>query len=480
MDSHWYTDGVLYDLDVRSFYDGDGDGIGDLQGLGDKLDYLRELGVAAILLGPSVILGSPRSTPRSVPDGAPPEDAASGSALRQLLRDAHDHDVRVITELDVGEISDGAAHVDHPRVRRAVLQRMRHWFDAGCDGLKLDGVPNLIERENPSDQRPPERHTLMKEMREVIDREYADCVLLAATNRAPADVAGYFGDGDECHMVFDASLMPGLLTAVQQEDRRPLVQALRRVPDVPRSCQWAPFLADGQRLASLCDHDRRRMELVWGLRCALPGAPVINFGDEIGMDGAVVPNRYHGLRRPMQWSPGRNGGFSRADPVRLYAPVDADPESGYQIVNVETQERRTSSLLNSVRRLIALRAQHSALSRGSIEFFDTQNQTVLTCVRRDGDERILVIANLSGKAQSVDLLLSLYAGTQPVELIGGASFRVIGAGPYSLALAPYGFYWLMLNRRVARVASSRVVHVGALTKGTDPAQAPGIPAEVAP
>ena len=476
MDSDWYMDGVFYDIDVRSFYDGDGDGVGDLQGLGKKLDYLQELGVTAILLESSALLEAPASTHGGGTSDAP-EGAARVSAFKGLLRDAHERCMHVITELLVGAISDdGAVDVNHPRVRRAVLRAMRGWFDAGVDGLKLDGIPNLIEREKSSHQPPPESHLLMTEMREVVDHEYANRALLAATDRAPGDVAAYFGDGDECHMVFNTALMPGLLAALQQEHRRSFFQAQRRVPEIPRSCQWAHVLADAGRLAPLCDHDRRRIELAWGLLSSLPGAPVINFGDEIGMGGTVVPGGRNGSRGPMQWSPYRNGGFSCADPVRLCAPVDSSPDSGYHVVNVETQERRASSLLNCVRRLIALRGQHRALRRGSIEFLETQNHTVLTYLRRDGDERILVIANLSGKAQSVDLLLSLYAGTQPVELIGGANFRVIGAGPYPLALAPYGFYWLLLNRRVARVSSSRVVDVGALRNGTDATEAPGIPA----
>ena len=476
MDSDWYKDGLFYDIDVRSFYDGDGDGIGDLQGLQKKLDYLQDLGVTAIMLEASALLETPASTQGGRTSDAVPDGAANARAFKELLRDAHGRGIRVITELLVSGISDGGAvDIDHPRIRRAALKAMRNWFDTGVDGLKLDGIPHLIERER-TRHAPLESHLLTAEMRDVLDHEYANRVLLAATDRAPADVAAYFGDGDECHMVFNTSLMPGLLTALEHEECRSFLRSLRRVPEIPRSCQWAHLLSNGRRLAPLCDHDRRRIELAWGLVSSLPGAPVINFGDEIGMGGGVVSGGGNGSRGPMQWSPHRNGGFSRVDPMRLCATVDSSPDSGYHVVNVETQARRASSLLNNVRRLIAVRGQHRALCRGSIEFFETQNQTVLTYLRSDGDERVLVIANLSGKAQSVDLLLSIYAGTQPVELIGGANFRVIGAGPYSLALAPYGFYWLMLSRRVARVPSSRVVDVGALTNGTTAMEAPGIPA----
>ena len=341
MESDWYKDGVFYDIDIRSFYDGDGDGVGDLQGLRKKLDYLQELGVTVILLESSALLEAPASTPGGRTSDALPEGAANVSAFKEMLRDAHDRGMRVIAELLVSGVSNGGAlDVGHPRIRRTVLKAMRSWFDAGVDGLKLDGVPDLMEGERSSHAPPPENHLLMTEMREAIDHEYANRALLAATDRAPADVAAYFGDGDECHMVFNTSLMPGLLTAMQQEDRESFLQALRRVPEIPRSCQWAHVLADGRRLAPLCDHDRRRIELAWALVSSLPGAPVINFGDEIGMGGAVVPGGRNGSRGLMQWSPHRNGGFSRVDPVRLYAPVDSGPDSGYQVVNVETQERR--------------------------------------------------------------------------------------------------------------------------------------------
>jgi maltose alpha-D-glucosyltransferase/alpha-amylase len=488
MDWHWYKDAVLYDVDVRSFYDGDGDGIGDLRGLSDKLDYVQELGATAVVLEQS--------------------DVASVSDLDPFLRDARERGLRVITQLLVDETSDRVLNVDHPRVRRAVLNVMRHWFDAGVDGLRLDGIPNLVTRERPGERPQLETHVLVKEMRQVIDREYPGRLLLADTNRPPDEVAAYFGTGDECQMAFNASLRQQLLMALQLEDRQPIAQALRRAPEIPPSCQWALFLrhqdplspelrsterdairqADAagahmrlnagtcRRLAPLFENDRRRIELAYALLCSLPGSPVIYYGNEIGMGDNIDLGDAAGVRTPMQWSRDRNGGFSRADPARLCAPVNADPVYGFQVVNVKAQRQQPFSLFNWMRRLIAVRRQYTAFGRGTIEILEPRNQRVLAYIRRSGDERILVIANFSGKAQSVDLLLSFYAGTQPVELLGGTEFHRIGAGPYALALGPYSFYWLMLSRRAARPSRSRDIAVAAVSHEAGAGDAAATPA----
>jgi maltose alpha-D-glucosyltransferase/alpha-amylase len=382
---------------------------------------------------------------------------------------------------------------------------MRHWFDAGLDGLRLDGIRGLVEREGLGRRNRSGVHTIVKDMREVIERDYPGRVLVAESNRSPHDVASYFGDGDECHMAFNASLMPGLMTALNEENRGPIVQTLRRTPDIPAPCQWALSLhnyndvsldlsatsehdatyqtsaADperwlnagiSQRMAPLFENDRRRIELGYALLFSLPCSPVIYSGNEIGMGDNVYLGDSAGVRTPMQWSSDRNGGFSSADPARLYAAANADPLYGYQALNVETQRRQPFSLLNWMRRLIALRKLHPVFGRGSIEFLEPRNHAVLAYARRRGDDRILVVANLSGKAQSVDLMLSLYAGVQPVELIGGASFRRIGAGAYSLALGPYGFYWFGLSRPAVRPARSNHVAAGVLSAGTDATETP--------
>ena len=504
MDSQWYKDAVLYELDVRSFYDSDRDGVGDLPGLTDKLDYLQELGVTALVLGRSQP-ASPYDERNPAGNHSVPGGFASVQDLERLLAEARARGIRVITELLVNQSSDQALDVDHPRVRRVVLKVMRHWLDVGVDGLKLDGIPNLVEGEGNGVGKLPQTHMLVKEMRALIDEHYADRVLLAETNRSPGDVATYFGDGDECHMAFNVSLMPRLLMALKQEDRRPVVHDLRRTPDIPASCQWALFLRDQdelsralctdserdaiyqayavdphmrvsggicRRLAPLFENDRRRIELGYALLLSLPGSPVIYYGNEIGMGDNEYLGDRTGVRTPMQWSGDRNGGFSCADPARLYAPVNADPVYGFQVVNVEAQQRQPFSLLNWMRRLIAVRQQHPAFGRGTIEFLEPRNQSVFAYVRRHGDERILIVANLSGKAQSVDFLLSLYAGTQPVELLGGTSFRRIGAGPYSLALGAYGFYWFLLSRRAVRPTPPYEVGAGVPGKQSEATEAP--------
>lgn len=480
MDSQWYKDAVLYEVDVRSFCDCDRDGVGDFRGLTDKLDYLQELGVTALVLG-----SDQPASPREDAHHAADNHSVCGSVqdLERLLPEAHARNIRVITELLVSHVSDQALNVEHPRVRRAVVKVMRHWLDVGVDGLKLDGIPGLVEGEKAGRRKLAETHRLVKEMRALIDQQYAERVLLAQTNHSPDDVTTCFGEGDECHMAFNVLLMSRLLMAVKHEDRRPIVQGVRGMLEIPASCQWALSLRNRdqlnldlctdaeraaihgaqaadphmrvhggicRRLAPLFENDRRRIELGYGLLCSLPGSPVIYYGDEIGMGDSIEHGVRTGVRTPMQWSGDRNGGFSRADPAHLYACVNADPVYGYRAVNVEAQRRQPCSLLNWTRRLIAVRRQHAALGRGTIELLEPRNPTVFAYIRRHLDERILIVANLSGKAQSVDFLLSLYAGTQPVELLGGTSFRRIGAGPYSLTLGPYGFYWFLISRGAVR------------------------------
>lgn len=504
MSSHWYKDAVIYELDVRSFYDSNGDGVGDFAGLIDKLHYFQELGVTALVLGPSQPWrrdgehAPAGNHPLSVPGGCGPVQD-----LERLIGEAHARRIRVVIELLVGQMSDQALNV--ARVRRELLKVMRHWLDAGVDGVKCDGMPTFVQREGAGGGKLLKTHTIVKEMRELIDGHYADRVLLAETNRLTDDVAAYFGDGDECHMAFNVSLMPRLLMAVKQEDRRPIVQTLRGTMNIPASCQWAlclghhdelslewctdserdeiceAYASDAQmrfksgirrRLAPLFENDRRRVELAYALMCSLPGSPVIYYGNEIGMGDNVYLDDCNGLRTPMQWSGGRNAGFSFADPARLSVPVNAGPVYGYQVVNVESQKRQPSSLLNWMRRLIAVRRQHAAFGRGTIEFLEPRNQAVLAHVRRHRDERILVVANLSGKAQSVDFPLSFYAGGQPLELLGGTRVRPIGAGASSLTLGPYECFWLLLGRRAVRPTPSVDIVAGVLATRNETREAP--------
>ena len=454
MDSQWYKDAVLYELDVRSFSDGDGDGVGDLPGLTDKLDYLQDLGVTALILGLS-----PQAPERQDAHHVAGHPSACGFVqdLERFLPEAHARGIRVITELLVSQLSDQALNVEHPRLRTRGAES--HAPLVGRGGGRADTCRHSqsCRWRNSHRQRLAETHRLVKEMRALIDQQYAERVLLARTTHSPDDATTYFGDGDECHMAFNLSLMARLLIALNSEDRRPLVQGLRGTLEIPASCQWALFLrhqdelnlgdvcADAERaaidqallsiprrgstrgvcrrLAPLFDNDRRRIELGYGLLFSLPGSPVIYYGDEIGMGDSVEVAAARACETPMQWSDDRNRGFSQADPARLYAPVNADPVYGYRAVNVEAQRRQPFSLLNWTRRLIAVRREHAAFGRGTIDFLDPRNPSVFAYVRRHGDERILVVANISGHAQSVDLFLGPYAGAQPIDLLGGTRFR---------------------------------------------------------
>jgi maltose alpha-D-glucosyltransferase/alpha-amylase len=491
MGSHWYKDAILYDVDIRAFYDSNGDGIGDVPGLIDKLHYLRELGVTALVLGPrqQCWLGSSSAASPSRP---------VAQDFERLVCAAHARHMHVITELLVDQTSDQALDADLLPTRAGFESAIRHWLDAGVDGVKIDVAPTLVDLKRSGGVKLG-AHGIVKEARALIDKHYAERVIIVEANRSPDDVAAYFGRDDQCHMALNVSFMPRLLMAVKEENRTLLVDALRRTTDTPASCQWAVFLRHHEelnlesctdserdemyetyapeprmrfnggirrRLAPLFENDRRRISLAYALMFSLPGSPVIYYGDEIGMGDNVHLDDCNGLRTPMQWSSGRNAGFSLADSARLTVPANAGPIYGYEVVNVEAQKRQPSSLFNWIQRLIAVRRQHAAFGHGTIHFLEPRNETILAYVRRHHEERILVVANLSGKEQSVDLALGRYEGTQPLELIDGTRFRRIGAGPYSMTLGPYECFWLLLSRRVIQPSPSSEVAAGVL--GTQP------------
>lgn len=367
---------------------------------------------------------------------------------------------------------------NNPKVVEAVLKVMRFWLDMGVDGLRLDAVPYLCVREGTTNENLPETHAVLKEFRRELDQHYADRMFLAEANQWPEDVLPYFGDGDQCHMAFHFPLMPRMFMALRQEDRHPITDILDRTPPIPESCQWALFLRNHdeltlemvtdaerdymyreyakdsrmrlnlgirRRLAPLVDHSFRRMELLNSLLFSMPGSPVIYYGDELGMGDNVFLGDRDGVRTPMQWSMDRNAGFSRADSARLYLPPISDPVYGYQSVNVEAQERDPSSMLHFMRRMIALRRQHKAFGRGSIEFLRPDNRAILAYTRRYKSEIILVVANLSRFVQPAELDLAEFQGKIPVEMIGRTDFPPIGELPYFITLGPHSFYWFRLD-----------------------------------
>ncbi len=544
-DRLWYKDAVIYQLHVKSFFDASNDGVGDFAGLLAKLDYIAGLGVTAVWLlpfypSPRLDDGYDIADYR----GVHPDYGHLGD-VRRFIHAAHARGLRVITELVVNHTSDqhpwfqrarrakpgssdrnfyvwsdndhkyagtriifldtersnwtrdevaGAyfwhrfyAHqpdlnFDNPRVLREVLSVMRFWLDLGVDGLRLDAVPYLVEREGTNNENLPETHAVLRKVRAAVDGHYPDRMLLAEANQWPEDVKEYFGNGDECHMAFHFPLMPRMYMAIAREDRFPITDILRQTPDIPATCQWAIFLRNHdeltlemvtnaerdylwetyaadrrarlnlgirRRLLPLLEHDRRRVELLNYLLFSMPGTPVIYYGDEIGMGDNVHLGDRDGVRTPMQWSPDRNGGFSRADPASLVLPPIMDPIYGFEAVNVEAQDRDPHSLLNWTRRVLATRRQHHAFGRGTFRLLYPKNRKVLAYLREHAEETLLCVANLARTPQAVELDLSEFMTRVPVELNGGSVFPPVGQLPYLLTLPPYGFYWFNLSRETA-------------------------------
>ncbi len=539
----WYKDAIFYEVRVRSFYDASGDGIGDFAGLTEKLDYLHDLGITALWLLP-FYPSPLRDDGYDISDYMDVHpDCGTLQEFRTFLREAHRRDLRVITELVINHTSDqhpwfqrarrapkgdpareffvwsdsperyADARVifqdfepsnwswdqrakayywhrfyshqpdlnfDNPEVRKEVLRILDFWFEMGVDGLRLDAVPYLFEREGTSCENLPETHAYLRELRAHVDREFRDRMLLAEANQWPEDAVAYFGYGRECHMAFHFPLMPRIFMAVRMEDRFPITDIWAQTPSVDESCQWALFLRNHdeltlemvtdeerdymyrayaqesrmrlnlgirRRLAPLLGNNRRAIELVHGLLFALPGTPVLYYGDEIGMGDNVYLGDRDGVRTPMQWSGDRNAGFSTGDSQRLILPVIIDHEYHYQTVNVEAQERNRHSLLWWIRRLIAMRKQFKAFGRGTMEFLSPDNPRVLAFVRSYGNEQILVVANLSRFVQYVELDLSRFKGSAPVELFGRTQFPRIGELPYLLTLGPHMFDWFSIEQR---------------------------------
>ena len=366
---------------------------------------------------------------------------------------------------------------DNPQVLKAVLGVIQFWLRLGVDGLRLASVPYLIEREGTSNENLPETHQILKRIRAELDANFPDRMLLAEVNQWPEDVKEYFGDGDECHMAFHFPLMPRMYMAIAREDSFPITDILRQTPPIADACQWAIFLRNHdelslemvtdserqylwqayasdrrarinlgirRRLAPLLEGDRRRVELMNSLLLSMPGSPVIYYGDEIGMGDNIHLGDRNGVRTPMQWSPDRNGGFSRVDPAELSLPAAMDPLYGYQAVNVEAQRRDQHSILNWTRRMLTVRRSHPAFGRGTLTLLSPKNRKVLAYIREHDGDTVLCVVNLAHSLEAVELDLSHFSGRVPVELSAGSQFPPIGELTYLLTVPPFGFYWFAL------------------------------------
>lgn len=541
----WYKDAIIYEVHVKCFFDSDNDGVGDFKGLTEKLDYLQDLGITAIWLLP-FYPSPLRDDGYDIADyRAVHKSYGSMNDFRFFLREAHKRGLKVITELVINHTSDqhpwfqrarnakpGSKlrdyyvwndspelykeariifqdfetsnwtwdpvaesyywhrfyyhqpdlNFENEEVRLEISRILSYWLKMGVDGVRLDAVPYLFERDGTSCENLPETHQYLKDLRHFVDQNFKNRMFLAEANQWPEDAAKYFGKGDECHMAFHFPIMPRLFMAIHLEDALPIIEIAEQTPKIPEQCQWALFLRNHdeltlemvtdeerdymfrvyahdpqarinlgirRRLAPLLKNDRRKIELMNLLLFSLTGTPVLYYGDEIGMGDNIYLGDRDGVRTPMQWSNDRNAGFSRSNPQRLYLPPIIDPEYHFETVNVEAQYNNPYSLLWWTKQLISLRKRFHAFGRGKTRYLIPENRKVLVFLREYGHERILVVANLSRFAQYVELDLSKHEGETPVELFSGETFPRIGELPYFLTLGPYGYYWFALEKRAA-------------------------------
>ena len=545
----WFKDAVIYQCHVKAFADSDGDGMGDFRGLTERLDHIESLGATAVWLlpfypSPMRDDGYDISEYEAINPAYGTMDD-----FRAFVEAAHARGIKVITELVINHTSDqhawfqrarqapaGSAerdfyvwsddaerwmdttriifndtetsnwtwdpvagqfywhrffshqpdlNFDNPAVMEAVLKAMHFWLDLGVDGLRLDAIPYLVERDGTNNENLPETHAVLKAIRADLDAHYEGRMLLAEANQWPEDTRPYFGEGDECHMGFHFPLMPRMYMAVAQEDRHAITDIIRQTPEIPEDCQWGIFLRNHdeltlemvtdrerdylwetyasdkrarinmgirRRLAPLMQNDRRKIELLNSMLLSMPGTPILYYGDEIMMGDNIYLGDRDGVRTPMQWSADRNAGFSRADPQRLYLPTIQDAVYGYDAVNVEAQSASPSSYLNWMRRMVAVRGKHDVFGRGEIDLLYPTNRKILAYVRRargveagaEGDGAVLCVANLSRAPQAVEIDLSRWKGRVPVELAGQSPFPPVGDLPYMLTLPGHGFFWFLL------------------------------------
>jgi len=537
----WYKDAVVYQVHVRSFCDSSSDGIGDFRGLMTKLDYIQDLGATAIWVLP-FYPSPLRDDGYDIADYTNVNPSyGTLQDFKAFLKAAHERGLRVIIELVLNHTSDqhpwfqrarrskpGSRHRDfyvwsdtptkykdariifkdfetsnwtwdplansyywhrfyshqpdlnfeNPDVMKALYQVLDHWLSMGVDGLRLDAVPYLFEKEGSNCENLPETHALLRELRSYVDQKYPGRMLLAEANQWPEDAVAYFGDGDECNAAFHFPVMPRMFMSVQMEDRFPIIDIMQQTPEIPESCQWFMFLRNHdeltlemvtdeerdymysvyahnpkarinmgirRRLSPLLGGSRRKIELLNSLLMSLPGTPVIYYGDEIGMGDNIYLGDRNGVRTPMQWSPDRNAGFSGANPQQLFLPVIIDHEYHYEAVNVETSRGNPISLFWWMKRMIALRQQSPVFARGSLRFLLPENNRVLAYLRCLDQQIILVVANLSRFSQFVELDLSEFRGCTPTELFGHTPFPRIGTLPYLLTLGPHGFFWFSIQ-----------------------------------
>lgn len=533
----WYKNSIFYEVHTRAFFDSNHDGIGDLKGLTNKLDYIQHLGVDCIWLLP--IYPSPlKDDGYDISDfyNVHPE-LGTLDDFKNLVNETHKRGMRIIADLVVNHTSDQCEwfkqavadpdspyydyyvwsdsdqkykdtriifldteksnwtwnekagkffwhrfyscqpdlNYDNPAVREEMKSIMRFWMDMGIDGFRADAVPYLIEREGTNCENLPETHAYLKELRALIDQEYPSSILLAEANQWPRDLRPYFADGDEFHMAFRFPLMPRIYKAIAQEDASSIINILQKTPDIPSNCQWCTFLRNHdeltvemvteeerqflwdfyaplprmrlnlgirRRLAPLMDGDTNKILLLYAILFSLPGAPVIYYGDEIGMGDNIWLNDRDGVRTPMQWSPKKNGGFSENLNGDLYLPVIDKGDYSYEKVNVENQLADSSSLFNRLRKLISIRKNHEVFSTPDMQLLIQKNPAVFAIQRQNNQENLICLHNFSSSKQTVDLPQMKYKLLHKSENQRNVNITLEQS---SLALEPYAYIWFKVT-----------------------------------
>ena len=548
MNSPWYKDAIIYELHVKTFFDDNNDGIGDFKGLTQKIEYLANLGINTIWLLP-FYPSPLKDDGYDIADyyNVHPRYGALKD-FKNFLKKAHQHNIKVITELVINHTSKDhqwfkrainspkdSSHrdfyvwsddptkysdariifsdfeqsnwswndqaqsyywhrfyshqpdlnFDNEQVQKAIFRIIDFWFEMGVDGMRLDAVPYLYERDNTNCENLDETHQFLKALRAHVDKNHQGKMLLAEANQWPEDAVTYFGKGDECHMAFHFPLMPRMFIAIQTEDNFPIIDIINETPTIPENCQWATFLRNHdeltlemvtdeerdymyktyatnprakinlgirRRLAPLMENNRRKIEVMNVMLFTMPGTPVIYYGDEIGMGDNFYLGDRDGVRTPMQWAPDRNAGFSKANPQELYLPPIIDPEYHYEAINVENQERNLFSLLWWMKKLIAIRKKYKALGMGQLEIINQDNPKILAFVRSHEEEKLLVVINLSKHHQAATLHLGKYAGLIPQEVFSKNKFPKL-TKHYTLTPGPYDYYIFKLAIDTSRSSS---------------------------
>ncbi|MFN8414491.1 MAG: maltose alpha-D-glucosyltransferase [Anaerolineales bacterium] len=528
--SLWYKNTVFYELYIRSFYDTNNDGHGDLRGVIAKLDYLQELGITCIWLLP--MYPSPlKDDGYDISDyyNIHP-DYGTLDDFKKLVEEVHARGMRIITDLVLNHTSDQHPwflasrsskdnpfrdyyvwsdtdkkyegvrlifgdvetsnwawdeatgqyywhrfyssqpdlNFDNPAVQEGMLNVVRFWLKLGVDGFRVDAPTYLFEREGTNCESLPETHAYLKRIRAVINKEFPGRIILAESNQQPRELVEYFGNGtDEFHMAFNFPLMTRIFLALAEKNSNQIRTVFEQMPETAEETQWAIFLRNHdeltlemaspeerqhmyreyapdpkmilnlglrRRLAPLLQGDRRRIELANALILSLPGTPVLYYGDEIGMGENLNLADRNGVRTPMQWDDSVNAGFSTAKPFSELV----QGEFGYQQINVASQVSDPDSLFRSIKRMIAIRKEHTAFGSSSIKWIETGNPTVTAYLREHNGDTLLIFNNLSDSTQVIEI---------PVEY-QKETFDVFTAQPYSLSttleLKPYSYRWLQL------------------------------------